>query len=86
MKSKNFDEKEFYKEFRDLLNKYNIQNAAFGAEMNNNTFFGSFSCEKEKATFRDLLNSFANTARIYQSAREKTLILYEEMATRRRNN
>lgn len=77
--------KEFYKEFRDLLNKYNVKNAIFGAEMNE-SFFGSFACEKERASFSDLLNSFANAARMYQSAREKTLMLYEEMATRRRMN
>ena len=70
--------REFQSELRLLCEKYNIENEAFAGE-SGDQYIGVF---KHCNTFTGMMECFANTARLYQSAREKTLGIFEQMANR----
>jgi hypothetical protein len=70
-------------DLKTLLQKYGCKNVVFAADIDipddkqEKGFIGLISCEKfrERTTIREFALSYANVARMYQSAREKILLL-----------
>lgn len=71
------------KEIRVILNKYEFKSVVLGFTADDR-FVGTFCVEREKGTFEDGLTAFANTARLYQSAREKVLGMFDQLSRSRK--
>jgi hypothetical protein len=70
--------KEFQKRLCLLVNKYNLKYCCFAGEDLEDQKMLGITCaevdrEKTKLTFQDISGSTLNTARLYQSAREKIM-------------
>jgi hypothetical protein len=70
--------KEFQNELCLLVNKYNLKFCCFAGEDLEDQKMIGITCievdrDKSKLTFQDISGSTLNTARLYQSAREKMM-------------
>lgn len=72
----------FKKDIKELSDKYDLEHVVIGAS-EGDIFQGFFCAEKEKPSPQDFFEAVCNTARLYQAAREKTLGIFNQMASRR---
>jgi len=70
-----FNEDSFCEELALLLQKHNLENCVFCGENQDGKMIGLFCVEKYMRghNLRDLTLTFSNTARMYQSMRERLL-------------
>ena len=71
-----FEEKLFYDEWREVFNKHSVKNVVIAGEVEDR-FVWAFGIDEERIDFKRSNLCFYNAARIYQSAREKILDMFE---------
>jgi hypothetical protein len=76
-----FNENDFLKELSEVCKKYELKNCIFAGTTNDNKMIGLFCIETfgRGHSFLDSVLSFSNAARMYQSAREHMLKLFDKM-------
>ena len=78
---KEFNEDEFLKELSELLQKYKLVDCSFCGENEDGKMIGLFCVEKyEKGySIKNQIAAYSNIARLYQSAREHFLRMFDKM-------
>jgi hypothetical protein len=69
----------FAEEIRIICKKYNLENVIIGCE-EGDKFHGFYCFDKDPVSFQEYMSAVANSARLYQSAREKTMLVFDRMA------
>ena len=72
----------FVEEIRIICQKYKLENIVIGSEESDGDQFHGFLCiDKNPIEFTNFIKAVANSARLYQSAREKTMDVFSRMAS-----
>ena len=78
---KEFDEELFLKELSELLQKHKLIDCAFCGENEDGKMIGLFCVEKHGKGYsiKNQIATYSNIARLYQSAREHFLKMFDKM-------